>query len=235
MMKASLVLVSILFLVAAVVAQAPGSVQSALQQKVAEVRASMAANQAALKTYQWKESTDVRVKGDVKKEQLQLCRYGPDGKVQKTPTGPPPPQSKAPRGLKGKIVEQKVEEMKDYVTKMKSLIGKYVPPDKDRIHEIHQSGKASMTSPVGGVAVVVLNDYYQAGDKLTISFDTVARKIKGFAVDSYLDDPKNIVTLAAIFANLPDGTNYVQRTTLKSAAKEIEINIVNSNYQKISP
>ena len=55
-----------------------------MQEKVAALKQALAANQAALKPYTWTESTEISLKGEVKKRQQKLCRYGPDGKVQKT-------------------------------------------------------------------------------------------------------------------------------------------------------
>ena len=59
-------------------------------QKVAALKESLAANQAALKSYTWTETTEISMKGEVKKKEQKLCRYGADGKVQKTPIGDQP-------------------------------------------------------------------------------------------------------------------------------------------------
>jgi hypothetical protein len=217
--------------------QAPD--KQALQQRVAALKESVAANKAKLAQYQWTETTTILLKGEVKKNEQNLCRYGPDGKVQKTPVGAPAaqPQEQQQRGgrLKAKIVEKKVDELKDYGARLKSLIGEYVPPDRDKIQNAFQAGNASMT-PSGGVTSLVLSNYYKPGDKMTFAFDTAAKKIRNINVDSYLDDPKtDIVTLAVNFASLPDGTNYSANTDLKAEGKNMEIKTVNSGYQKITP
>ena len=92
----------------------PASGKAVLQQRLAELKASMADNQAQLKKYQWLQTTQVSVKGETKKEEQAQCHYGPDGKLQKTPVGAPPEPKAPPKGLKGKVVAKKVEEMKDY-------------------------------------------------------------------------------------------------------------------------
>src|SRR5215510_13521962 len=58
--------------------------QQVIQEKVAALKQSMAQNQAALKQYSWTESTEISLKGEVKKREQKECHYGPDGKVQKT-------------------------------------------------------------------------------------------------------------------------------------------------------
>src|SRR5439155_60813 len=134
--------------------------KQALQQRVAELKESTAANRAKLQQYQWMETTEVDLKGETKKTEQKLCRYGPDGKVQKALLGPPPEPAKPQRGLKGRIVKKKVGEMKDYMERLKSLVAEYVPPNRDKIQEVFQSGHASLNPASGGIASVVLNDYY---------------------------------------------------------------------------
>ena len=54
----------------------------------------------------------VSVKGEVGKNEGSTSRHTGDGKMQKTPIGPPPEQRAQPRGLRGKIVDKKkVDEM----------------------------------------------------------------------------------------------------------------------------
>jgi len=44
-------------------------------------------------------------------------------------------------------------------------------------------------------------------------------KVSALNVNTYLNNPKDVVTLAAKLASLPDGTNYVQQTVLDATAK----------------
>jgi len=136
----------------------------ALQQRVAELKESMAANQAKLRNYQWTQATEVSIKGETKKDEQFQCRYGPDGKVQKTPIGPPPEKKEMPtKGLKGKAVQKKVGEMKDYTDRLKSLISHYAPPDPQKIQAAKQAGHANLDLS-GGVATITIHDYYKPGD-----------------------------------------------------------------------
>jgi len=52
-----------------------------------------------------------------------------------------------------------------------------------------QAGKAYVDSP-GGVATVTFDDSYKQGDKLSLAFDTAAKKIRSYDVNTYPDDPK---------------------------------------------
>jgi hypothetical protein len=214
--------------------QEQGSLKDALQQKVADLKASVAANQAQLKKYQWLQTTQVSIKGQTKKEEQAQCRYGPDGKLQETPVGTPPEPKAPPRGLKGKVVAKKVEEMKDYTNRLKSLVGHYAPPDPQTMQAAAQTGKANVNGAEGG-ATLTFTDYYKPGDKVAFAFDT-AKKLKSYDVNTYLDDPKkDIVTLTNQFASLPDGTNYLQQTVLDASGKQIQIKTTNSGHSLVGP
>jgi hypothetical protein len=204
------------------------------QQGVAQLKESLAANQAKLKTYQWTQTTEVSIKGKTRKDEQAQCRYGADGKLQKTPIGPSPAQPKPmPAGLKGRIIEKKTAEMKDYMDRLKALISHYAPPDPQKIQAAKQSGQANLSNS-GGIATIAVPNYYKQGDQVSFSFDTAAKRVASYNVSTYLDDPKkDVVTLTNQFASLPDGTNYLQQTVLKAQEKQIQITTKNSGYSPV--
>jgi len=53
------------------------------------------------------------------------------------------------------------------------------------------------------VARLVFKDYAQPGDQMTLSFNTAAKKISSVNVNTYMDNPKDAVTLAVQMASLP--------------------------------
>ena len=204
-----------------------------LQQKLAAVKQSVAENQQKLHEYQWTETTQLTLKGEAKPPKTELCQYGPDGKVQKTPQGAPPPPPSGGK-MKQRIIEKKKEEMQDYMGQVKTLLAKYTPPDPQKMEQAFKSGNASLNpNPAAQTVGLVLKNYAQTGDQMTLSFDTATKKVSGLNVDTYLDDPKDVVTLAVKMASLPDGTNYVQQTALDATAKHLQVTTTNSNYQKI--
>jgi hypothetical protein len=223
-----------LLLALALTASAQAPDKAAVQARVAELKQSVAANRGKLANYQWTEITTILLKGEVKKTETSLCKFGPDGTIQKQPLGPSPEQNEKPRGLKGKIVAKKVDELKDYGTRLKSLISHYTPPNRDKIQTAFQAGNVSI-APGDGVTSMTISNYYKSGDKVTYAFDTTAKKIRNLSVDTYLDDPqKDIVKLVVNFASLDDGTNYAADTDLKAASKNMEIKTQNTNYEKIA-
>jgi hypothetical protein len=207
----------------------------AVKEKLAELKQSVAANQAKLHGYQWTQTTQVALKGETKKDSQFLCHYGPDGKEQKTPIGAPEPEKQLPTGgLKGRVVQKKVGEMKDYTERLKSLVSHYAPPDPQRIQAAVQSGNASMNL-AGGLATITMTNYYKPGDKVAFALNTATKKLQSYNVDTYLDDPKkDVVTLTNQFASLPDGTNYLEQTVLNAQGKQLVMTTTNSGYTKIA-
>ncbi len=202
-----------------------------LQQKLAAVKQAAAENKQKLLQYQWIETMQLTLKGDAKPPTSNSCRYGPDGKVQKTAIGPPPEQPSGGR-LKQRIIAKKKEEMKDYMQDVKAVLGMYVPPDPQKMQAAYQAGKLSL-NPVPGAVNLIFTDYAQSGDKMTLTFNTATKKIMGLNINTYMGEEKDVVTLQVQMGSLPDGTNYEQQTVLNATAKKLVVTTTNSNYQKL--
>jgi hypothetical protein len=225
-----LIAAAMLAVVVPAIAQAGGG---PVAEKLAAAKQSVAENQQKLHQYQWKETTQLTLKGDPKPPSQSACQYGPDGKVQKTPLTPPPPPPSGGR-LKQKVIANKKEEMQDYMGQVKVLLAKYVPPDPQSMQQAFQAGKVSLNPNASpGVAQIVLKDYALPGDQMTLSFDGAAKKITSVNVNTYMDNPKDVVTLAVQFASLPDGTNYVQQTVLNATAKSLVVTTTSSDYKPL--
>ena len=208
-----------------------GLIAQAIEEKLEAVRQHAAANKESLSKYAWTESIQVAVNGEVKTTREMSCRYGPDGKPQCSPLGPPPQQQE--RGIRGRIAEKKKEEFQDDMQQVKGLIGLYVPPDSARMQAAHAAGNVTFSRPATGEAGLVFRNYSLPGDSMTLDFAMATRKMAALAVSSYLGDPSSPVTLNVQFAQLPDGTNYPSREVVNASAKGIQLTVTNSNYQKI--
>ena len=205
--------------------------ESAVQEKMAAVKLSMAANAQKLHQYQWIETTQLTLKGDPKPPTEDSCQYGPDGTVQKTPIGPPPEQPSGGR-LKERIIEKKEAEMKEYMGEVKGLLGMYLPPDPQKMEQAKQAGNVSI-NPVPDAVNLIFINYAQPGDRMTLTFDTNAKRITSLNINTYMGETKDAVTLQVQMASLPDGTNYAQQTILDATAKKLQVTTTNSNYQKL--
>jgi hypothetical protein len=207
-------------------AQADGA---ELQQKVAALKQSAAANQQRLHKYQWTEVQQLTLKGETKPQQQFMCQYGPDGKVEKYPMG----QQQQPSGgkLKQRMIEKKKAEMQDYLGEVKSLLALYVPPNPQKIQQAAQAHNVSLSRDAGaGIVNLTFKNYAQPGDRMVVAFDPTAKKVTNISVNTYMGQAKDAVTLTVDFSVLPDGTNYAQKTVLTVAAKQMVITTLNINY-----
>ncbi|NWG75430.1 MAG: hypothetical protein HXY24_12605 [Rubrivivax sp.] len=236
MRKRTLIAASALFLVHGFIPVRPADAQELsrlLRQKADALKQSIASNQQALRQYTWIEKTEFSLKGDLKSTKIESCRYAPDGSIQKTLLSEPEEQKKK-RGLRGKIAAKKTKEVEDYMDRSVSLIGRYVPPSPDRLKAAADAGKVTISQAGPGTLQLQFRDYFKNGDSVTFTVDSEAKVIRQLNVDSYLSDAADKVTLDVQFQTLPDATNRVTGKVLKIAAKEIVVNIVDSNYQKLA-
>jgi hypothetical protein len=203
-----------------------------LQQKVAAAKQAAALNQKALLSYSWLEKTELSLKGEVKATKVDMCRYGADGKVQKTPVVTPPPAERG-RGLKGKIVANKKEEMKEELESAVHLIQQYVPPQPDMMQVVMNNGGLSI-SPSPAATILKLAGYAKAGDALTLAFDPTVKALRQIDVATWLEKPEEKVLLKVTMEALPDGTSHPGVVTLSIPESKLEVRITKSNYQKLA-
>jgi hypothetical protein len=204
-----------------------------LQQKLSAGKEAAAKNAQALRAYTWIEKTELSLKGEVKNTKIDSCRYGPDGKVQKTPVvAPPPPEKK--RGLKGKIVAKKTGEMKEELESAAALVQRYVPPSPDKMQVVMNAGTASLSQAGPGALALKFPGYEKAGDALTLTFDTAVKALRQINVATWLEKPDEAVAFNVTMQSLPDGTNYPGRIVLSIPSSKVEVRITKSNYQKLA-
>lgn len=206
-----------------------------VQERVAALKKTLQEDQAKLKQYEWIETTTVSVKGKEVSRTQTRNYWGADGKLQKVPVAPPE-EPKKKRGLRGRVVEKKKEEMTDYMKSAVALVKLYIPPDPNRIQAARDAGKASVQMIQPGKRVRLdFRDYRQPGDMLGIEVDLTNNHLLGLKVATYLADPKDAVTLDVKYAALKDGTSYPAQTILDAKAKNITVTVENSGYRKAEP
>jgi len=207
-----------------------------MQQRLAEIKESMARNKQQLAQYTWNEQDIISIKGEEKKEELFQVQLGPDGKPQKTNLDPNSmsDDERKKRGLRGRIIEKKTEEYKQYAQQIKALIQQYVPPQRDLLEQANQQGNIM----IGGAGVpnevrMVISNYLQPGDSLTLIFNRQQKELLNLQIKTFLDDPSNAVNVTVEFSRLPDGTNHVALETIDGVSKKLTITVQNSNYQHL--
>ncbi len=218
---------------ALLVAFAPmASAQQGVEQRVTAIKQWLGQSKAQLKTYQWLETTTVSVKGEVKSTKESNCYYDVTGSLQKMPVAASPAPDKK-RGIRGAIIAGKTEELTDYMQKAVALVKTYIPPTPEKIQASKDAGKMTLGSAPGGQNVVLnFGSYQLPGDNLSVTLDPASNRLIGLGVATYIDDPKDAVTLAVTIGTLPDGTGYAQGITLNAASKELTVTVMNSGYRK---
>jgi hypothetical protein len=208
-------------------------------ERVAALKQSLQQSQANLRKYEWIETTIISLKGEEKSRKQQRCFYGADGKLQKLPiAAPEAPAADSGRGrrggrLKERIVENKKDEIQEYMERAVGLVHQYVPPKPEAVDSAKQAGRIALSPAPGGRASLQFKDFIKAGDMLGVEIDNATNALAGLFVNSYLDEPADVVALNVEFGALADGTNYASQVTLDAKAKNVRVVIQNSGYRPV--
>jgi hypothetical protein len=198
---------------------ATGTAQQAeLQGHVSLLKTSLAQSREQLKKYRWTETTVFLLKGQEKSRKLYNCRYASDGSVQKIVVEATP---------------DNIEDLTNYVERALGLVKMYVPPDPHKIQASTTEGKASLTSIEPGDRIRMRFQNYQIpGDQLSIDVDRTNNRLLGASVTTFLEDPKEVVSLVIQFDPLPDGTSYPSKIEISVINKNLAIQITNTDYRE---
>lgn len=201
-----------------------------MEEKLMALKQNQAANKQKLAQYTWTETETISLKGDVKDVktyQVQMV----NGQQQKTLVNNQQAQQGGREGrLKEHVVDKKKAEYEQYGQQIGALAKQYTTPNPDALMKAKQAGNISL-QPMNGAVNLVIKNYVKQGDSVTMTLDPQTKQLQGIQVNSYLNDPKNAVTINAQFAQLPDGTNHVASTVINGVSKELTVQDQNSNYQ----
>src|SRR5215469_12251948 len=202
-----------------------------LEERLMAFKQNQAANKQKLAQYTWTETETISVKGSVKDTKVYTVQMV-NGQQQKTEVSNQQAQQSGREGrLKQRAVAHAKDEYTEYGQSIAALAKQYTTPDPDKLMQAKQAGNISLSPGQGAVALVIKN-YVKQGDSVTFTVDPQSKQLQNVKVASYLNDPKDAVTISAEFAQLPDGTNHVASTLINGVSKQLTVNDVNSNYQK---
>ncbi len=225
-------------------AQQPPPPAGGQSDPVAALKQSIGEGTKKLAQYEWIETTIINLKGEEKGRTLKRCYYGADGKVQKIPIEQPAAPAEEQGGgrggrrgggkIKEQVIANKKDDMKDYMEQAAALVHAYVPPTPPQIQAVKDGGRLSAIPQAGGKVRLEMKQYLKPGDALTLDLDTAANRLLGLGVNSYLDKPEDVVTLAVQMNTLSDGALYAAQTTLDAKAKNIQVVITNSGHKPVA-
>ena len=156
------------------------------------------------------------------------------------PAAQAPSQPQAGSGRRGArvkqhVIENKKEEMSEYMQKAVALLHRYLPPDPSRIQASKEAGKAAMSVVEPDRRIrAEFADYLQPGDALALEINPATNHLLAARVSTYLEDRSDAVTLEVKFADLPDGTTYQAATSLDAAAKHVRVVVQNTGHRPVA-
>ena len=132
-----------------------------------------------------------------------------------------------------KAAANKKEELTDYMNSAAALVHGYIPPDPTRIQQAVAAGKVAvnMLQP-GRLVRLDIRDYLKPGDVLGVEVELPTNRLVRMTVATYVDTPKDAVTLNVGMGVLPDGTLYPMQSALDAKSKGVAVNVENSGYRK---
>ena len=188
------------------------------------------ANAAALKNYSWKMRVEVTVNGQAKPAKLFQMRFDRDGRLQKTSlTQDAPPPQQPQRGLKGRIVEKKTAEMKEYAADLGELCKDYLTPSPALLEAFF--ARVQTAQAPGGWVQLYATDVIARGDKLVYEIDPKTKALNRVVFRATLDgDPVDgTVEMSTVSGG---GPNYAARTIVNAPAQKLTAKIENFDYMK---
>ena len=204
---------------------------SQMADKLMAIKNAQAANKQKLAQYTWTETETISIKGDVKDTKVYQVSMV-NGQQQKTEVSNQAAQSGGREGrVKERVVDKKKAEYQEYGQSIAALAKQYTTPNPEALMQAKQAGNISLVPGSGTVSLVIKN-YVKQGDSMTMTISEQTHSPVSVQVNSYLNDPKDAVTINAQFAKLPDGTNHVASTLTNGVSKQLTVKDVNSNYQK---
>jgi hypothetical protein len=144
-----------------------------MQETIDMVKKNLADSREKIKKYEWIETTTAFYKGEQKSVKQNQCYYSVDGKLTRVETGGSS-KAKTPGGIRGKIAENKKEDIVEYINQAVDKIRKYLPPSPETIQKIYSDGKVSLQIlDPGKKFKLSFPDYIEQGDLLSVSIDKV--------------------------------------------------------------
>jgi hypothetical protein len=216
--------------IGALSATVAGAQQLTIEQRVAALQQAETANMTAMRKYTWLQSTNVTAKGEAFSTKVEQCEYGMGPTPECTIISQTNPK---PSGgfFRRRESERKIKEMNAYMDSVKVLMEMYIPPSAAKITQAGNTGNISVAkNPSTGTAKVVISNYAQQGDAVSLIVTDPTESLRSAAVNTWLNDPSHAVTLAVTFARLPDRTRYPATKELTAKDKGIVATTTMSNF-----
>jgi hypothetical protein len=209
------------------IAQAP---LLSVQDRVAALNSLVADSQAALRHYEWIETTIVTLHGEVRSRKQERCYYGPDGTLKKADVYSSGFPRAAPR--EAGRTDREPKDLTEAMQNAPGLVKSYIPLDPTDMQAARHAGRISVVVLQSGKRVRVdVLDYHKVGDEVGIEIDLAQNRILRVTVVTYLDNITDVVTLNATMGQLSDGTAYPAAIMLEEPTKSLNVAVRDTGYR----
>lgn len=183
-------------------------------------------NAQLMQKYTWKMRVQLTYKGEEKPASLYQMNYV-GGQLQKTEISAPPEESGRKHGIKHRVTEDKMAEIKADVEALVELTKKYMAPTPGQMFDFYS--KATMgPAPSGGVQASGTS-FIQPGDKVTYFIDPATKSPTSYNFTTSLQGKP--VTGTAQYAQVPGGPKYASQVTINDASDDLSVAVTNFEYQ----
>jgi hypothetical protein len=203
----------------------------ALTQGAAEIGQRMHENAEALKDYSWKMRTEMKLEGESRVVNLQQLRFDINGQLQKTQLGAPP-QPPSARGIRGRKIKQKVEELQSLTEALSETALTYLHANPQQLSAFLSRANVweGQQGSAGGATRVEGNGLVKPGDTVNIYVDSTSRNVQRMDVQTDLEGKP--VLIQADYRTLENGPTYVAKATVNYPEAQMEIIVENFDYMR---
>jgi hypothetical protein len=192
-----------------------------------QVSGAAAANRAQLASYVWTRTVQIFSAGELKNTIVSSLSIGPDGTmvttaVSSTPTSAPK------KGIRGKIANDKVDDMKSYIDDAITVSMGYLYMSKGKMVDYFNAAGISKS---GNTLVVNGSNVNKANDQLTLTLDA---STLAFISQNFKSTVTNGDALSGTvnYKTFTNGLTAIDNAELNLPAKNVKLEISNTNYAK---
>ncbi len=203
--------------------------------RIDAVKLSLVTSEAALKQYEWSQKVAISLKGEEKARKDYKVSYGPDGKLKKVAAVAPTEEQKKKRGIRGKVVENKKEDIEAALKASMALLDQYSPLEAARLQTAKSTGNVSVSVPGADNRVrITIKNYLKPGDVVELEVDGAKNTLQSVSITSTIEqaDAKGPIAAKVTYSAMADGTLYPAQQVLDMKAQNLKIDVENSGYGK---
>ena len=215
-------ILGVVILSSAALAQSPLELGASIGQSIKN-------NAANLQRYTHSRSTEIVVHGEVKSTRLDLVRFV-RGEMETIPLSQSLQQPE-PGGIRGRIIEKKKEEIREYVDRLISLSRRYLTPGAGDISDVLQKASFSLLGQPPAQVRITIAGYVKPSDSFTMTIDLATRTPVQTLARTDLDGGP--VDITVDYSRLPDGTPYPSQARISSLRRDIRVSIDSFDYELV--